>query len=247
VTHLRLPKGQGNWAIFLDIDGTLLEIAEHPDLVNPTPRLIELLARLYDVIGGAIALISGRPIADIDKLFGPLQVPVAGLHGLERRDAAGKLHRYNFNDFQITKIKEKLTEFARENSGIFVEDKGPAVALHFRGAPELEARIEDHIRQLTPLLEPDFQVVSGKMVFEIKPLGSNKGTAISAFMQELPFEGRQPVFVGDDVTDEDGFEVVNRLGGHSIGVGITTMTLAQWHLDDVSEVLIWLESLIGNN
>lgn len=234
-----LPPLDTNPAFFLDVDGTLLELADNPDGVSVPARLIEVLSRLWRENDGAVALISGRTIRDLDRLFAPLQLPAAGQHGLERRDYDGAMHYHHELDARLDSIRDRLQGFVEANPGVLLEDKGFSMAVHYRGAPDKEDQIDAFIRRLMPDIEKEFHVLRGKMVFEIKPGGRNKGMAIGEFMQEKPFRHRTPVFIGDDVTDEDGFAVVNDLGGYSIKVG-EGETAARWNIEQPSLVLEYL-------
>ncbi|RPI17042.1 MAG: trehalose-phosphatase [Lysobacterales bacterium] len=208
------------WCLFLDVDGTLLEIAPTPDAVRVTEPLLELLERTRDSMQGAAALVSGRSIATVDELFAPLRWPVAGLHGLERRDAAGRMHvAPATTDRAFEAARAALAEIAAATPGALFEDKGPTVALHWRAVPELEAELRRRLRPIAQRLGPAYQSLEGRRVFEIKPATASKGSAIRAFLAEPPFLGRRPMFVGDDVTDLDGFAVVDDLGGLSVAVG----------------------------
>lgn len=240
----RLPAWDSRWAVFLDVDGTLIEIAARPDLVQAPPRLIDLLTRLPPRLDGALALVSGRSIATLDELLAPLELPLAGLHGLERRDASGCVHHAAADEDRLHEAKNELWQFAERHAGLLVEDKGPAVALHFRGAPAIEAAVRLRLEQIVERLGDAWCLQPGKKVLEIKPTGRNKGTAIEEFMREPPFAGRLPVFIGDDATDEAGFAAVNRLDGHSIGVGVGPRSNAALRIAQVSDVLDWLGSLL---
>lgn len=231
-----------DWALFLDVDGTLLPIAETPDAVAVSARLRAALRRLAPALGGAVALISGRPIAGLDRLFDPLRLPVAGLHGLERRDAANTLHTVA-SAAGVDKLRDPLRAFAAAHPGVLLEDKGAALALHYRRAPAVAAAARQLVRDLAGAMHGKLRVLDGKMVLEITSPLVDKGMAISAFMDEAPFAGRRPVFIGDDVTDEDGFEVVNDLGGYSIRVGAAEISAAAYQFADVASVLGWLEAL----
>ncbi len=230
------------WALFLDIDGTLLELAAHPAAVTVDQHLAHLLRRLYDETAGAVALISGRTVTDADALFAPLQLCVAGQHGAERRDFTGGLHLHAPPLDGLRRAAEQLRRVVSAHPGLVLEEKGMNLALHFRGAPLLEAELVPLLEGLVSELGPDFELQAGKMVLEIKPTGRDKGTAIEAFMQEHPFRGRVPIFIGDDLTDEYGFALVNRLGGHSIKVG-PGASAALWRLADASAVRGWLDRL----
>ena len=235
----RVPQFADNWALFLDVDGTLLDIAQNPDGVTVSRELHCMLEVAHRLNGHAVALISGRKLSDLDRLFGPMHYPAAGQHGLERRDSLGCVTRATDRLDRISRAARALDEQARVREGILVEHKGLSLALHYRGAPELREWAEFTMRELLSRLGPEFQLIAGKMVYELKPGGRDKGTAIADFMLESPFAGRVPVFIGDDLTDEDGFTVVNLAGGHSIKVGHGD-SLARWHLCDAHSVRRWL-------
>jgi len=238
--RLPLPTAPESWAMFLDVDGTLLEHAERPDAVRVDASLGALLARLERATGGALALISGRAVADLDALFAPLELAAAGQHGLERRDASGRLHLHPFPVPALRRAAARLAEFAARHAGIFFEDKGRNLALHYRQAPQLAETVRGAASAVAAELGAEFELQAGKLVIEIKPGGRDKGLAIEEFMREPPFRGRTPVFVGDDLTDEFGFGVINKLGGHSIKVGIGP-SCARWRLAGAAEVRDWLE------
>jgi trehalose 6-phosphate phosphatase len=227
-------------ALFLDIDGTLLHIAETPHGVHVDADLFHLMCRLLDASAGALGLISGRAIAEIDRLFAPLMLPAAGQHGLERRDAAGSLHLHPLPRSGLAAARERLAALQSSHPGLLVEDKGLSFAVHYRQAPELAALVGRTAHELLGLLGEGWRIQPGKMVVEIKPAGRDKGGAIAEFMAEPPFRGRTPVFVGDDATDEFGFAVVNELGGVSVKVG-DGQTAARWRIDGVDAVRRWLE------
>jgi len=235
----RLPADPG---FFLDIDGTLLDIAERPQLVRIDDDLGHLLATLRDASGGAVALISGRSVAEIDRLFGR-NFCVAGQHGAERRDAAGKKHQHRVPLAGLRKAHERLRLMAAEHPALVLEDKGMNLALHYRLAPELGASVHEALRRLVEELGDDFELQSGKMVMEIKPSGKDKGTAIAEFLEEVPFQGRLPVFIGDDLTDEFGFDLINRVGGCSVKVG-EGGSAAHWRLPDADAVRAWLKRFV---
>lgn len=236
-----LPSFDSAWAVFLDVDGTLLDLAERPEKVELRPGLIRTLEALRRVV--PVALISGRRIADLYRLFAPLRLPTAGQHGAERCGADGQAHRTVVAETALARARAHLLAWAHDHPGILLEDKGLTLALHYRGAPHLEAEAARVLRETLQWLGDGFMFGSGSMVYEIRPRGSDKGRAITEFMHEPPFAGRVPVFVGDDITDEDGFAVVNRLGGHSIKVGAGP-TAARWRLADVIQVLTWLDRYV---
>lgn len=242
VSDAVLRNGSG-WALFLDVDGTLLEIAETPQGVHVPPTLRQLLVSLSLRLDGALALVSGRTLNDLDHLFAPLRFCAAGVHGWERRGVAGRVVRPQLDARRLDGARERLRQFALRHDGLILEDKGHALALHFRRAPHLSADVSDVVRTACRHLGPAFAVLAGKCVFEIRPAGCTKGTAVRSFMQELPFMNRLPIYLGDDLTDEDAFAVVNELGGISIKVGDGHGTLAQHCLPGVRQVLRWLESV----
>jgi len=236
----QLTRFSGGWALFLDVDGTLVDFAEYPDAVVVPGQLREVLQRIFRRNGGALALVSGRRLADVDRLFDPVRYPGAGQHGLERRGIHGSVTR-------VAGVAERINDAAREIQaqasglgGVVVEHKGLTLALHYRLAPHMRDWVAGATRALLQRLGDDFRLIEGKMVFEIGLSGKDKGVAIAEFMHEAPFAGRLPVFVGDDVTDEDGFAMVNALNGLSVKVG-PGFSAARWRLSDAEDVRRWLE------
>ena len=203
-------------ALFLDFDGTMVDIAPQPHAVHVPQPLLRVLQDLHDYLHGAVAVISGRPIAQIDEFLRPLQIPVAGVHGAERRGADGPVHLLNTHP--LDHIEEAACTLAAKHPGLIVENKRGSLALHYRMAPELE---ELCVRTMQQAVQesPGITLLHGKMVVEAKPGGASKGRAIEDFLREPPFSGRTPVFIGDDITDEVGFSTVQRLGGLGIKVG----------------------------
>lgn len=203
-------------ALFLDFDGTLVDIADQPHGVEVPANLVATLAALKDYLGGAVAVISGRPISQIDAFLAPLQLPVAGVHGTERRRATGELHLLPTHS--LDRIEQAARALASQHSGLLVEGKRGSIALHYRQAPELQelclATLQAAVQE-----SPGVTLLQGKMVVEAKPSGASKGGAIEEFMREPPFAGRTPLFVGDDITDEVGFSSVQRMGGLGVKVG----------------------------
>ncbi len=236
----RLPVAQAQWAYFFDIDGTLVDFAASPAGVRLDRTLRRLLERLHQSAGGAVALISGRSIADVDRLFPGVRLPVAGQHGIERRDASGLVARHGFPSGKLLSVRRKLADAVARHHGLLLEDKGLSLALHYRRVPRLGGFAHRLVRSLQAEIGAEFCVQSGKRVVEVKPTGRHKGIAVLEFMQEEPFRGRTPVFIGDDVTDEYGFATVNRLGGYSVKVG-PGRTVAHWRLQNARAVRAWLE------
>lgn len=208
--------GTPGTAVFLDFDGTLVDLASTPDGVRLEAGVVEALALLAERHGGALALISGRPIVQLDAMLAPLTLPVAGVHGVERRGADGVLHVAATPD--VSPVLARAQALAVRYPGLLVEQKRGAVALHYRLAPDLEQLC---LQEMTAAVQacPGVLLLHGKMVLEAKPAGTDKGGAIAAFMQEIPFAGRRPVFAGDDTTDEAGFAYVQLAGGQGVKVG----------------------------
>jgi trehalose 6-phosphate phosphatase len=235
-----LPAAQPEWAYFFDIDGTLVDFAVSPAGVRLDPQLRRLLGRLYRSTGGAVALISGRSIADIDRLLHGVRLPVAGQHGIERRDASGLVTRRAFPSEKVAWVRQQLADAVTRHRGLLLEDKGLSLALHYRRIPKLGGFAHRLVRSLHAQIGAEYCVQAGKCVVEMKPAGRHKGIAVLEFMQEKPFRRRTPVFIGDDVSDEYGFATVNGLDGYSVKIG-PGRTVARWRLQNVQAVRVWLE------
>jgi trehalose 6-phosphate phosphatase len=240
------PEPQPQDALFIDIDGTLLEIVAQPELVSVPPLLPELLGRLETSRDGALALVSGRPLAEIDRLFQPWHGAAAGLHGAERRRADGSRAGSSDNPAEqvammaIDRLRPALRDAIRRLPGVRLEDKGRTLAVHYRAAPGAESEVRRTVAQLTRDDSGVLRTIAGKMVVEVQPRHHGKDRAIAAFLAEPPFRGRRPVFLGDDTTDEDGFAEVNRRAGVSIRVGASRPTAARYALPSVGAALAWL-------
>jgi len=231
-------------AVFLDIDGTLLELAATPNGVRVDLAVTHLLPALAEALAGALALITGRTLADADRLFPGLSLPVAGQHGLVRRSADGKIVAYPAPP-ELTALRAELTSFAARHSGLVLEDKGTTLALHYRLAPRLASHVHRMVRaHVAEAGDASWQLQPGKAMVDIVPYGRDKGTAIQEYMAELPFRGRMPVFVGDDHSDEHGFTAVMDMGGQAIKVG-PGRTLARYRLRDVTAVCRWLGAALA--
>jgi len=203
-------------ALFLDFDGTLVELAPQPENIVVPPELIPLLQRLQQASHGAVAVVSGRPLDQLDFFLAPLRLPMAGVHGVERRTADGRTMAQPVPD--VHHLREILLPFVSAHSDLQLEIKRGALALHYRNAPHLEQRC---IETMTAAIqrEPAFTLLHGKMVVEAKP-HVNKGDAIAAFLKEAPFHGRRPVFIGDDVTDEAGFALLQSEAMRGLGIKV---------------------------
>lgn len=239
------PAPADHWALFLDVDGTLLEFAATPDGVRVPAGLIDTLAEMHRHLQGALALVSGRPLDQIDALFAPLVLPAAGLHGLQRRDAHGaggaspQTRAEVARPAALAALRIAAEAVAARFPGAVVEDKGATLALHWRG----NARAQDDLRALAEAALarlPGYRAQPGDHVIELRPHGADKGAAIAAMLDALPFRDRMPVFVGDDHTDEHGFEVAVERGGLAILVGKRQPSMATHGLQDPAAVREWL-------
>lgn len=233
------PVFQSGWALFLDVDGTLLDFVDTPDEIEAGPELIALLGELHRLSSGALVVVSGRSIESVDAIFAPLRLPVAGLHGLERRDRLGRTHRPGVNAAILSLARRRFSELVDRYPGTLIEEKGPAIAFHYRRAPTAAAAVEQLRIELESELPEPFCVQRGKMVVEVRSCSETKGSAIEAFMDEPGFQDRTAVFVGDDTTDEHGFRWVNDHGGRTIKVG-GGESAARYRLDSVGDVVAWL-------
>ena len=211
-----LPPFSNAWGLFLDVDGTLLDFALRPQDVALSAGLVDVLESLHRRI--PLAFISGRRIADLDRLFAPLLLLAAGQHGAERRPLGGQTVCQPVSRIDLERARDILMRWAELHPGTIVEDKGLTLALHYRQAPALAAAAAEAVRNAARSLHSIYEIVAGNMVWEVRAAACNKGRAIEAFMEEAPFSGRIPVFIGDDVADEAGFALVNRRGGHSFKV-----------------------------
>lgn len=232
------PPPSLDWCLFLDVDGTLIELTDTPFDARRNEGLNAMLRDVSGRLDGALALVSGRSIEYLDALFAPLRLPCAGLHGVERRRASGLVQGASFNDSQLDRARAALTDLVRSHPGTLLEDKGRTVAVHYRLAPQFEPALREAVTAIVAGLGADYHVQGGNLMLEIKPRGFSKGGAIEAFMRESPFSGRTPVFAGDDLTDLDGFRVVEAEGGISIGVG--ERVRGQCYLPDPAAMRGWL-------
>ncbi len=237
-----VPSLTPDIALFLDFDGTLVDFALRPDAVRVAPDVVPALDAVCHRLDGAIAIVTGRPIADIDAFLAPLTLPIAGLHGLEHRyDPAGDVVRDPPGE-DIHTLRDRILASPLLNEGVTLEDKGATLALHYRAVPERREDALELMRAATADLK-GLHLIDGKMVVEAKPARRNKGSALKAFMTLPAFRGRRPVFIGDDLTDEDGMRAAIELGGYAIKVG-QGGTCAPFRLADVAAVHNWLNSFI---
>jgi trehalose 6-phosphate phosphatase len=229
-------------ALFLDADGTLLAFADDPEGVVVADGLLDTLDALHEMLGGALALVSGRTIAQLDGIFGRRTWAAAGQHGLERRDTQGRTTILPVDADEFARLRKRVHEVAEDLRGVRVEDKTWSVALHCREHPEYE----DELSRIAPAIVArfrGFELQPGNYVYEFKPRGVDKGLAVDAFLESPPFQGRMPVYLGDDLTDEHAFAVVNDHGGASVRVGARNPTQATFTLSSPADVQAWLDAV----
>jgi trehalose 6-phosphate phosphatase len=243
MTHPSIPSAPPPQALFLDLDGTLMDFRDDPAAVHAGSALCDAVAACSLSLGGALALVSGRSIADLDVSLAPNRLPAAGIHGLERRDAAGKRHVPHILSDGLVKARKSIGAALPDDPGVSIEDKGLALAIHYRGAPERSTTIRAIARQVLADIGPTYRLLEGSDVVELLPREASKGNAVRAFMVEEPFTGRRPVFVGDDLTDLEGFQAAREMGGFGIAVGHRVD--AEYRLEDVAEVLRWLYTVVA--
>lgn len=234
-----LPEGR--WALFLDIDGTLLEHAAHPDAVSVSRELRQLLETIERRLDGALAFITGRSIPAVDHLFDPLKLRIAGLYGLEHRLLPGGEIKAAGEPADMAALADEI-ELELASKAVYVERKGPVLAIHTRAAPHLLARATELVEAALQRLPEGYRVIAGNAGVELMPLEAAKGAAIRRFMRIDPFSGRRPVFLGDDTSDESGFDTVNAAGGISIRVKPQGETAARFALEDVASAIAWLKA-----
>ena len=233
-------------AILLDIDGTLLDLAPTPREVWVPPGLARTLNGLLEKTAGALALVSGRSLNDIDLIFAPEQFPAVGGHGAEMRISADNESVATHAPPMDKELKRRLAAIARLSPGILLEDKGYSLALHYRLAPHAEKAIYEAISLIrADLPNAPIEVLPGKCVYEIKHSGFNKATGVLELMAHEPFRGRRPIFIGDDVTDESVFALMPDLGGLAFSVGRRAIGVAD-HFDEPRDVRQWLARLLDN-
>ncbi|MBB3772083.1 trehalose 6-phosphate phosphatase [Angulomicrobium tetraedrale] len=237
------PLPRADWALFLDIDGTLIEHADHPEGITIPADLPDLLTRLQQVLNGAVALVSGRTIDWMDQRFAPVRLSASGQHGAEIRlapDAPAV-------PIPIPKWRQPLEEaLAREMEpwpGVFIEHKPLSLAVHFRAVSDHGDAIMARVIELGRGLDGSVEFLKGRFVIEVRQGGHHKGTAVNTFMNSALFAGRQPVFVGDDVTDEDGFRAVRAMGGLAVAIGPRATEQADFRIDTPAEVRRWLANI----
>lgn len=237
----RPPLLSGMAALYLDFDGTLADIAPHPDEVVVSEPLPQLLLALRERLAGAVAVVTGRRLAAVDAMIAPARLAGSGLHGAEFRADGASAAQTSADPAGAGPLARALRDRFADDPRIYVEDKGAAVSLHYRRAPEREQECREAMRTLAP--PGRFDLTEGSRVVEARPRGADKGAALAELARRPPFAGRRPVFVGDDVTDEDGFRAAERMGGYGVKVG-PGATAARYRIAEVGRVHDWLrESL----
>jgi trehalose 6-phosphate phosphatase len=239
MTPLESLHAPGSWALFLDFDGTLVDLAARPEAVIVDPALPDLLRRLREVCGGALAIVTGRSVDVIDAFLPGLDLDVCGLHGMERR-VGGRTSHLDVADLAALRAAVPvLQNRVGRIPGVLIEDKGESLALHWRlnpdAAPEVIAAGEAAVAEIGP----GFRLQNGKALVEIVPAVSGKGHAIEALLSSEPYRGRHAFFAGDDVTDEAGFAAVAALGGLTIKVGEGN-TIASHRVESPTALRRWL-------
>jgi trehalose 6-phosphate phosphatase len=227
-------------AFFLDVDGTLLGFRERPEDVIADVALLALLRRLQAAADGAVALVSGRMVSDLDRIVAPLVLPLGAVHGTDLRYADGR--RETAEASSLAHVRAEAQAFVTAHPGLRLEDKGATIAVHYRQAPDMAAAVKRLLDDA--VVGHDLMVQHGKMVAEVKSASGHKGTAIAQLMRTPPFEGRVPLFIGDDLTDEHGFATVNDFGGVSIKVGgAEERTVARYRLANTQDVRNVLDTI----
>ncbi|MBO0904363.1 trehalose-phosphatase [Jiella sonneratiae] len=226
-------------ALFLDFDGTLVELVDDPEKVGLEAPRIDRLTEIAASLDGALAIVSGRRIADLDRFLSPLAFAAAGVHGLERRRAPGGAVEFLMQPEALDPIRDALAPTLEENRRLSLEDKGTALVLHYRTAPDL-AEVAKAVMRKAAGGRDDLVVMEGDNIVEVHPSGMDKGRALEEFMTAAPFAGRVPVYLGDDTTDEFALKTVAAMGGLAVKVG-TKPSVADHRLADVADVHHWLD------
>lgn len=228
------PRPRPGWALFLDFDGTLVELAKQPDAIRVPSNLPDLLTRTSAVLGGALAIISGRPLSDIDQRLAPFKGPAAGEHGCEIRRPDGS--RAEAGERIPPEVYAALSALTKTHPGTLVETKPHSVAVHFRRAPEAARALEKAVVALETKAAGTLEMIHGSMLFELRPRGYSKARAVLDLMSQPPFAGRKPIFIGDDIADEEGIAACARMGGAGYNVHRS-------FAGRPSEVRRWLEDI----
>ena len=226
-------------ALFLDFDGTLVELVDDPNNVALAADRVERLDEMTRRLSGALAVVSGRRIGDLDRFLAPLAFAAAGVHGLERRRKPGGEIEFLMQPEALDPVRDALAPTLEANQRLRLEDKGTALVLHYRTAPDLAEAAKSVMRHAADGRD-DLIVMEGDNIVEVHPAGMDKGKALADFMTTAPFEGRIPVYLGDDTTDEFALKIVTEMEGVAIKVG-GKESVAQYRLADVADVHHWLD------
>jgi trehalose 6-phosphate phosphatase len=238
-----LPPDFHTLAFLLDVDGTIVDLAPTPREVFVPHALRDTLARLWDLTGGAVAFVSGRPVSELDLLFSPLELPSIGGHGAELRTQAGVPPTAPRLPPLDPDVKRRFAAIAEAGPGIILEDKGYSLALHYRLAPDKEQRVRESATKVCTELSPmPIELLPGKLMVEIKQTGFSKATAVRELMTFRPFAGRRPVFLGDDITDLGVFDVLPDFDGIGISVGRKVAGVVS-RFERPADVRRWLETI----
>lgn len=237
------PGADDEWALFLDVDGTLLDFAAHPEGVHVDAQLHDDLAALRERLHGALALLSGRTLAQLDDLFDWSRRAAGGLHGRQLRFADGRVLEAGDDQARIGQLRGYATSRIAQMPGVLLEDKREALVLHYRNAPHLREAVEQLARELLQRAGGSYTLQHGNHMVELIPAGTDKGRALATLLASEPFAGRQPWMLGDDLTDEHAFEEVNGCGGVSVIVGARRPTHANFAIDDPRAVRAWLHGI----
>jgi trehalose 6-phosphate phosphatase len=237
----RVLANSAEWALFVDIDGTLLDMAPTPDAVVVPPGLVPMLPRLSRAFGGAVALITGRRVSDADRFFAPLRLVTSGVHGTEARTEPG-----GDTAMLAAPVPEGLLQavrdIARLSPGILIEEKGAGVAVHYRHAPQMRPAIEVELGRIVGRWE-NFALRSGRRVLDLIPKTHSKGTGLAALMRLPSFRGRNPIMIGDDLGDEPAMREAKRLGGIGLRVAGEHFSQDRADFDSAASVRAWLSVL----
>jgi trehalose 6-phosphate phosphatase len=233
------PLDISRHALFLDVDGTLVGIQERPELVLPEPDLTALLALASQRMNGAIAILTGRTVLDADRILERVVPCISGVHGQECRIDGIVSQQFSLPESWLEARAALAHQLTARKLDAHVEDKGSAIALHYRHVPEQASAIKEVVESAAA--SHGLRALHGKLVSELMPPGTSKGAALAAVMKNAPFAGRLPVAIGDDVTDEDAFITASELGGIGILVGNPRVTSAVYNLEDFAAVRAWLK------
>ncbi len=232
----------GGWALFLDFDGTLVDLAASPDAIRVPAQLPASLNGLRDRFGGALAILTGRALTDLDRHLAGAKLAAAGQHGTERRLHPGR-HETVAESPALAPARIEFERFRVEHPRVFLEDKGASLALHYRAEPEARGALVTLAEKMAAASAGTLETIHGKAVCELRPSGASKGRALRAFLAESPFAGRRPLVLGDDVTDEEAFAAALDAAGEAIKIG-EGATCAHWRFATPVAARVWLAGIL---